>query len=118
MDDTPPQPREQGDAGTAGPQGEPPAEPGSASRGPGGRRRRVLVAAVAGCAVLGGAPTLLPGGRGRDGRWEPEPWARGRGAVSAGVPAALPDLEALLEDRERWVRGDPRDASSWALLGA
>ncbi|MBM7092642.1 hypothetical protein JTP67_29880, partial [Streptomyces sp. S12] len=67
MDDTPPQPREQGDAGTAGTAGGPPAEPGPASRGPGGRRRRVLVASVAGCAVLGGALTLLPWGRGPDG---------------------------------------------------
>ncbi|MBM7093152.1 hypothetical protein JTP67_32565, partial [Streptomyces sp. S12] len=73
---------------------------------------------VAGCAVLGGALTLLPWGRGPDGPSEPEPWARALAAVSAGVPAALPDLEALLEDRERRVRDDPRDASSWALLGA
>lgn len=118
MDDTPPQPREQGDAGTAGTAGEPAAQPGPASRGPGGRRRRVLIASVAGCAVLGGALTLLPWGRGPDGPSEPEPWARARAAVAAGVPAALTHLEALLEDRERRVRDDPRDASSWALLGA
>ncbi|MBD9735513.1 hypothetical protein IGX29_27655, partial [Streptomyces sp. H28] len=102
MDDTPPQPREQGDAGTPGTAGERQAEP--ASRGPGGRRRRVLIASAAGCAVLGGALTLLPWGRGPDGPSEPEPWERARAAVTAGVPAALPGLEALLEDRERRVR--------------
>ncbi len=38
--------------------------------------------------------------------------------MTSGVPAALPDLEALVRDRERRVRERPRDARAWAELGA
>jgi tetratricopeptide (TPR) repeat protein len=81
------------------------------------RTRRVVLACVAGCAVLGGALVLLP--------WErpaepapPSPGARAMAAVTAGVPAALPDLAELIDEREKRLRTHPRDARSWAVLGA
>jgi tetratricopeptide (TPR) repeat protein len=81
------------------------------------RTRRVVLACVAGCAVLGGVLVLLP--------WErpaepapPSPGARAMAAVTAGVPAALPDLAELIDEREKRLRTRPRDARSWAVLGA
>ncbi|MFI6205313.1 tetratricopeptide repeat protein [Streptomyces sp. NPDC051041] len=82
--------------------------------------RRVLVAsvaAVAGAAVLGGALVLLPGARTAPPP-APGPVAQARGAVASGVPAALPDLAMLITDREARLRTHPRDARSWAVLGA
>jgi tetratricopeptide (TPR) repeat protein len=83
------------------------------------RARRVLiasVASVAGCVVLGGV-LLLP--------WEraPAPAARGpaaqtRSTVTVGVPAALPDLAALIGEQQARLRRHPKDARSWAVLGA
>ncbi|MYS69036.1 hypothetical protein GTY88_01075, partial [Streptomyces sp. SID5926] len=35
-----------------------------------------------------------------------------------GVPAALPDLAALIGDRETHLRAHPLDGASWAVLGA
>ncbi|MEV6664497.1 tetratricopeptide repeat protein [Streptomyces nigra] len=81
-------------------------------------RRRVLVASVAGCAVLGGVLALLPSGPGPARPPAPAPGARALTAVTSGVPAALPDLAALIERRERRVRDRPRDAVSWAVLGS
>ncbi|UOB12563.1 tetratricopeptide repeat protein [Streptomyces sp. HP-A2021] len=81
------------------------------------RTRRVVLASVAGCAVLGGVLVLLP--------WErpaepapPSPGALAMAAVNAGVPAALPDLAELIDEREKRLRAHPRDARSWAVLGA
>jgi tetratricopeptide (TPR) repeat protein len=81
------------------------------------RTRRVVLASVAGGAVLGGVLVLLP--------WErpaepapPSPGAPAMAAVDAGVPAALPDLAELIDEREKRLRTRPRDARSWAVLGA
>jgi tetratricopeptide (TPR) repeat protein len=91
----------------------------AAGRTRGRRGRRVLIAAVAGCAVLGGALALWP--------WQrpalrppavPAPGAEALTAVSAGVPAALPDLATLIGQREALLRTHPEDARSWAVLGA
>ncbi|WP_408057790.1 tetratricopeptide repeat protein [Streptomyces violaceus] len=78
--------------------------------------RRVLVASVAGCAVLGGVLVLLP--------WDrpappapPSPGAQAMAAVAGGVPAALPGLAELIDAREKRLRTHPRDARSWAVLG-
>ncbi|CAM5235831.1 tetratricopeptide repeat protein [Streptomyces hirsutus] len=73
--------------------------------------------AAAGCAVLGGVLVLLPWERGADGPPGPT-GARARAAVAGGVPASLPDLEALVEERERRLKEHPKDAESWAVLGA
>lgn len=78
-------------------------------------RRRVLLASVAGCVVLGGVLVLPPWGRAAPPA--PDPGARALAAVTSGVPAALPDLEALVEERERRVRERPGDAEAWAVLG-
>ncbi|MGW0968725.1 tetratricopeptide repeat protein [Streptomyces sp. NPDC002516] len=81
--------------------------------------RRPVIAAVAGCAVLGGVLVLLPSAdRAGAPRPAPGPAARAVSAVEAGVPAALPDLAALVRDREARVRARPRDDVSWAVLGA
>ncbi|GGW77587.1 tetratricopeptide repeat protein [Streptomyces lomondensis] len=81
------------------------------------RTRRVLIASVAGCAVLGGVLVLLPWER-RAEPAPPSPGAQALAAVSAGVPAALPDLAELIAEREKRVRAHPKDAASWAVLGA
>ncbi|MFR0352868.1 tetratricopeptide repeat protein [Streptomyces sediminimaris] len=94
------------------------AEAAGRARG-GTRGRRVLLAAVVGCAVLGGASAWWP--------WQrpdvrppagPAPGARALSAVTAGVPASLPGLAALIDEREALLRRHPRDARSWAVLGA
>ncbi|MFE0700458.1 hypothetical protein [Streptomyces sp. NPDC058872] len=48
----------------------------------------------------------------------PGPAERATVAARAGAPAALPDLTALISDREQWVRAHPEDGASWAELGA
>ncbi|CCK29742.1 secreted protein [Streptomyces davaonensis JCM 4913] len=81
-------------------------------------RRRVLVGSVVGCAVLGGVLVLLPWGRTGGEPPAPTPGAQALAAVTTGVPAALPDLAVLIDERESHLRGHPRDAESWAVLGA
>lgn len=81
--------------------------------------RRVLISAVAGCAVLGGALAVWPWERAapRPVAPAPAPGAQALTAVTAGVPAALPDLAVLIAAREARVRAHPEDAQSWAVLG-
>ncbi|WP_431987225.1 tetratricopeptide repeat protein [Streptomyces griseoflavus] len=85
--------------------------------GPGRRtRHRALLASVTGCAVLGGALVLLPWGEAAPPA--PTPEARALAAVGSGVPAALPDLRALVADREQRLKRHPGDAGAWAVLGS
>ncbi|WP_405520124.1 tetratricopeptide repeat protein [Streptomyces canus] len=81
------------------------------------RHMRVVTAAVAGCAVLGTALMLLPPERTAPRSPAPAPGAQALSAVAAGVPAALPDLAALIGERESHLRRYPEDAESWAVLG-
>ncbi|KPI17334.1 Tetratricopeptide TPR_2 repeat-containing protein [Actinobacteria bacterium OK074] len=105
---------------------EPPAPPTSAEPvpdSPGPRRSRrlrwVLVGSVVGCLGVGGTLLLFPPtGADRAVPPAPGPVARAATAVGAGVPAALPDLAALVADRETYVRLHPRDARAWTTLGA
>jgi tetratricopeptide (TPR) repeat protein len=83
-----------------------------------GSRRRMLIAAAVGCAVLGGALALLPWERTATRAPAPAPGAQAHTAVAAGAPAALPDLAALIGEREARLRAHPQDARSWAVLGA
>jgi tetratricopeptide (TPR) repeat protein len=88
-----------------------------------GRRRRplrwVLTGVVAGCAVLGGAVyALLPDGPPPGTGVQPGPAGRAEIAAAVGAPAALPDLAALIRDREAAVRARPRDPAALAALGA
>ncbi|WP_425246641.1 tetratricopeptide repeat protein [Streptomyces sp. NEAU-NA10] len=81
--------------------------------------RRVLVGVLAGCLLLGGVLLLLPEERpARKPAPGPAPGAQAHAAVRTGVAAALPDLAALIDDRETHLRKHPRDAQSWAVLGA
>ncbi|MFD5234291.1 tetratricopeptide repeat protein [Streptomyces qaidamensis] len=79
-------------------------------------RRGVLIASVAGCAVLGGVLVLLPGEPAEPAL--PPPGASAMTAVGSGVPATLPGLAELIGEREKAVRARPGDAASWAVLGA
>ncbi|MFC8442509.1 tetratricopeptide repeat protein [Streptomyces griseoincarnatus] len=81
------------------------------------RYRRALLASAAGTAVLGGVLVTLPWG-GQAPPPAPTPQERALAAVTSGVPAPLPDLEALAAERERHLRKHPRDARAWAELGA
>ncbi|PWE07733.1 hypothetical protein DD630_12735 [Streptomyces sp. BSE7F] len=81
------------------------------------RHRRALLASAAGAAVLGGVLVTLPWG-GQAPPPAPTPQERALAAVTSGVPAALPGLEALAAERERHLRTHPRDARAWAELGA
>ncbi|MFC9828615.1 tetratricopeptide repeat protein [Streptomyces albogriseolus] len=81
------------------------------------RLRRALLASAAGAAVLGGVLVTLPWG-GQPPPPAPTPQERALAAVTSGVPAALPDLEALAAERERRLRTHPGDARAWAELGA
>ncbi|GGZ22252.1 hypothetical protein GCM10010365_48060 [Streptomyces poonensis] len=80
--------------------------------------RRALIGAVAGCAVAGGALTLLPDGDRKAAGPAAGPEARARAAAAGGMPAALPDLAALIADLEPYLRDRPSDGRSWAVLGA
>ncbi|MFE2556863.1 tetratricopeptide repeat protein [Streptomyces sp. NPDC059352] len=50
----------------------------------------------------------------------PPPGAAERATIAAhaGAQASLPDLAALITDREKWLRAHPDDDASWAALGA
>ncbi|MBG0854892.1 tetratricopeptide repeat protein [Streptomyces spinoverrucosus] len=48
----------------------------------------------------------------------PGPAQQAMTAVTAGVPAALPDLAVLIGERRAHLRTHPKDARSWAVLGA
>ncbi|MGW0597529.1 tetratricopeptide repeat protein [Streptomyces sp. NPDC002776] len=80
--------------------------------------RRVLVGSAVGCAVLGGVLTLLPWAPRTGAPPAPTPGAQALAAVTTGVPAALPDLAVLIGERESHLREHPKDARSWAVLGA
>ncbi|GAT79388.1 hypothetical protein STXM2123_89 [Streptomyces sp. F-3] len=54
------------------------------------------------------APAPAPG---------PGPGRAALTALSAGAPASPPGLTALIAERERHLRAQPRDARAWAVLG-
>ncbi|MFS8201869.1 tetratricopeptide repeat protein, partial [Streptomyces sp. CWNU-52B] len=77
----------------------------------------VVAWAVAGCFVLGCVLMALPSGH-RGPPAAPGPVARAVSALQVGAPASLPDLVALIRDREAHLRAHPGDVRSWAELGA
>ncbi|MEU4876642.1 tetratricopeptide repeat protein [Streptomyces sp. NPDC021608] len=84
-----------------------------------GIRRRLLVGSLVGCLALGGGVLLCLPGDGPAGRAPvAAPGAQAGSAVRAGAPAALADLAELVGERESRVRAQPKDARSWAVLGA
>ncbi|QNP72436.1 tetratricopeptide repeat protein [Streptomyces roseirectus] len=81
---------------------------------------RLLTALAACLALTGGALLFLPGESPDTARTTPAPapGAQAHAAVTTGTAAALPDLAALIGEREAFVRGHPGDAPAWAVLGA
>ncbi|MEU0102949.1 tetratricopeptide repeat protein, partial [Streptomyces sp. NPDC006267] len=78
--------------------------------------RRAAFGAVAAGVLLAGA--LVAVGDGKDeGPREPGPVERAEAAASAGSPASLSDLTALIGDRQKWVESHPSDAPALATLG-
>ncbi|MFI7383028.1 tetratricopeptide repeat protein [Streptomyces sp. NPDC049813] len=81
--------------------------------------RRALLAFAAGCVLLGGVLVARPDGQARAPvPASPGPAGRAVIAQAAGAPASLPDLTALIAEREAGLRAHPRSAGAWAALGA
>ncbi|MFI6694964.1 tetratricopeptide repeat protein [Streptomyces sp. NPDC050433] len=78
--------------------------------------RRAALATGVGAVLVMGVLVFVPDGD--QGPPAPGPEERARAAVGAGAPASLPDVAALIRDREAWLRKNPKDAGSWAVLGA
>ncbi|CAM5270812.1 MULTISPECIES: tetratricopeptide repeat protein [Streptomyces] len=77
--------------------------------------RRAAFGAVAAGVLLAGALVAVDD---RDERpKEPGPVERAEAAATAGSPASLSDLTALIGDRQKWVESHPKDAPSLATLG-
>ncbi|WP_328312562.1 hypothetical protein OG432_21385 [Streptomyces sp. NBC_00442] len=97
------------------------AEAQRTARRPGPRpalKRAALVALAAGV-LVGGVLLIMPERRGpKAAPPAPGPAARALTAVTAGAPASVGDLTALITDRAAWVRTHPTDEASWAVLGA
>ncbi|MFG2295307.1 tetratricopeptide repeat protein [Streptomyces sp. NPDC048603] len=79
-------------------------------------RKTLVPAAVA--VVLIAAALLVRPARVDDDARPPGPSERAASAVGMGAPAAQVDLTALIDDREKWLRGHEDDHGSWAVLGA
>ncbi|MGO1020696.1 tetratricopeptide repeat protein [Streptomyces rubiginosohelvolus] len=77
--------------------------------------RRAAFGAVAAGVLLAGALVAVDDGDGRP--KEPGPVERAEAAATAGSPASLSDLTALIGDRQQWVESHPKDAPSLATLG-
>ncbi|WP_338683523.1 tetratricopeptide repeat protein [Streptomyces acidiscabies] len=83
------------------------------------RHPRLLTALAAALTLTGGALLFLPGESAPVHRAPaPAPGALAHAAVTTGMAAALPDLTALIGEREAFVRRHPGDAPAWAVLGA
>ncbi|MGW1984286.1 tetratricopeptide repeat protein [Streptomyces collinus] len=107
-----------------------PSAPGtSPAAGPPPRRGRrwplgVLAVALAGGAAAGAVLATVPDEPERRAVPPPpaagprtQPQALALAALTSGVPAALPDLTALIGQQEGRVRARPQDARAWAVLG-
>ncbi|MDQ0984753.1 tetratricopeptide repeat protein [Streptomyces sp. V2I9] len=79
--------------------------------------RRAAFGAVAAGVLLAGALVAVDGREGGKPE-EPGPVERAEAATTAGSPASLSDLTALIGDRQKWVESHPKDAPSLAVLGA
>ncbi|WP_254705510.1 tetratricopeptide repeat protein [Streptomyces vilmorinianum] len=76
------------------------------------------VGAVIAATALLYAPDVAPGLFDDGPPPAPGPAARAVIAANAGAQASLPDLAALIDDREKWLKKHPGDETSWAVLGA
>ncbi|WP_251067568.1 lipopolysaccharide assembly protein LapB [Streptomyces sp. ISL-36] len=75
------------------------------------------VGAVLAATALLYAPEFAPGLFDDGAAPVPGPAARAVIAANAGAQASLPDLAALIGDRETWLKSHPADEESWAVLG-
>ncbi|GAA2229326.1 tetratricopeptide repeat protein [Streptomyces amakusaensis] len=80
------------------------------------RMKNAAVGTLVAATLIAGLVAIAP--QEREGpRPAPGPAARARAAAVAGAPASLPELNALIAERERWLKGRPDDEESWAVLG-
>ncbi|ALO08718.1 Putative secreted protein [Streptomyces venezuelae] len=79
---------------------------------------RTVLAAGVGAVLAATALLYVPELVGQGPPPPPGPAERATIAAHAGAQAALPDLAALITDREKWLRAHPDDDASWAALGA
>ncbi|MFI1810098.1 tetratricopeptide repeat protein [Streptomyces sp. NPDC020422] len=79
---------------------------------------RTVLACGVGAVLAATALLYLPELTDRPPRPVPGPAERAASAAHAGAQAALPDLVALIGDREKWLKAHPGDDASWAVLGA
>ncbi|WP_234315264.1 lipopolysaccharide assembly protein LapB [Streptomyces globisporus] len=79
---------------------------------------RTVLAAGVGAVLAATALLYVPEFAGQGPPPPPGPAERATIAAHAGAQAALPDLAALITDREKWLRAHPDDEASWAELGA
>ncbi|MGW1511999.1 tetratricopeptide repeat protein [Streptomyces sp. NPDC002394] len=79
---------------------------------------RTVLAAGVGAVLAAAALVYVPEFAGQGPPRPPGPAERAVIAARAGAQAALPDLAALIADREAWLREHPDDEASWAELGA
>ncbi|MGW1762992.1 tetratricopeptide repeat protein [Streptomyces sp. NPDC002073] len=80
-------------------------------------RRTAMTAAVA-VVLIAGALVIRPAQQHGDDPRPPRPEQRAMASVGMGAPAAAVDVNALIADRARWVKGHPADDGAWAVLGA
>ncbi|MER6097150.1 tetratricopeptide repeat protein [Streptomyces sp. NPDC001728] len=78
---------------------------------------RTVLAAGVGAVLAATALLYVPELVGQGPPPPPGPAERATIAAHAGAQAALPDLAALITDRETWLRAHPDDDASWAALG-
>ncbi|MER5205988.1 hypothetical protein [Streptomyces sp. NPDC002825] len=79
---------------------------------------RTVLAAGVGAVLAATALLYVPEFAGQGPPSPPGPAERAVIAAHAGAQASLPDLAALIADREKWLRAHPDDEVSWAELGA
>lgn len=82
----------------------------------GARTKNALVAGLVAATLVSGVWVVTVGHR-TSPPPAPGPAARAQSATAVGAPAALADLDALIADREQWLRDHPEDDESWAVLG-
>lgn len=80
--------------------------------------RRAAFGMVAGAVLVTGAVVAVPDDDTDAAPPLPGPVSRAMTATAAGSPASLPDLTALIADRQKWVGTHPSDAPAWAVLGS
>ena len=80
--------------------------------------RRAAFGMVAGAVLVTGAVVAVPDDDKDAATPVPGPVSRAMTATAAGSPASLPDLTALIADRQKWVGTHPSDAPAWAVLGS